>query len=63
MRNIIVFTRDYNWTSEDGELSNEVCSKTEHPEFNKTARFNKDIAILRLCKPLMFEKGFHNLYN
>ena len=56
-----VFTRDHDRTREDGEVSHEVCSKTEHPEYNREAEYDKDIAILRLCKPLMFGEGFHNL--
>ena len=42
----------------DGEVSHSVCSKMEHPEYNRDARFDKDIAILTLCKPLMYSKGF-----
>ena len=33
----------------DGEVNHSVCSKREHS--------NEDIAILTLCKPLMFSKG------
>ena len=54
---ITVITRDHDWTREDGEVSHSVCSKMEHPEYNRDARFDKDIAILTLCKPLMFTKG------
>ena len=52
-----MFTRDHDWTKEDGEVSHSVCSKREHPEYNKGAKYNKDIAILTLCKPLMYGKG------
>ena len=52
-----VFTRDQDRTREDGEVSHEVCSKREHPEYNRQAEYDKDIAILHLCKPLMFAKG------
>ena len=55
VRNIAVITR------EDGEESHEVCSKTEHPEYNREAEYDKDIAVLHLCKPLMFSQGFPNL--
>ena len=54
-RNITVITREDDWTN------HEVCSKSEHPEYNRQAEYDKDIAILRLCKPLMFGEGFHNL--
>ena len=55
---ITVFTRDHERTREDGEVSHAVCSKREHPEYNKETKWDKDIAILTLCKPLMFAKGF-----
>jgi len=55
---ITVFTRDHDRTEEDGEVSHSVCSKTEHPEYGREADYDKDIAILTLCKPLMFGKGF-----
>ena len=55
-----VFTRDHDWTMEDGEVSHSVCSKREHPEYNnnRAPKYDKDIAILTLCQPLMFAKGF-----
>ena len=55
-----VFTRDHDRTREDGEVSHEVCSKTEHPEYNKKVNWDADIAILHLCNPLMFGEGFHD---
>ena len=55
---ITVFTRDHDRTREDGEVSHLVCSKREHPEYSREARWDKDIAILTLCKPLMYSKGF-----
>ena len=56
---ITVFTRDHDRIREDGEVSHSVCSKREHPEYNTdaNAKYDKDIAILTLCKPLMFAKG------
>ena len=53
-----VFTREHDRTMEDGEVSHSVCSKREHPEYNRKTKWDKDIAILTLCKPLMFTKGF-----
>ena len=55
---ITVFTRDHDRTREDGEVSHSVCSKREHPEYNGKTKWDKDIAILTLCQPLMFAKGF-----
>ena len=55
---ITVFTRDHDRTEEDGEVSHSVCSKREHPEYERETTWDKDIAILTLCKPLMFAKGF-----
>ena len=52
---ITVFTRDLD--KEDGEVSHSVCGKREHPEYNRKTDYDKDIAILTLCKPLMFGKG------
>ena len=54
-------TRDHDLLREDGEVSPAVCSKTEHPEYGRQVRKDKDIALLRLCKPLMFSecKFFH----
>lgn len=54
---ITVFTRDHDRTRDDGEESHEVCGKREHPEYNKYADMDKDVAILNLCKPLMFEEA------
>ena len=54
---ITVFTKDHDRTKEDGEMSHSVCRKREHPEYNRGAKYNKDIAILTLCQPLMFGKG------
>lgn len=50
-----MFTREEDWTNHS------VCRKTEHPEYNREAEYDKDIAILHLCKPLMFGIGFHDL--
>ena len=52
--NITVWTRDHDWTKKDGEVSHAVCSKKEHPEYGKKTRHDKDIAVLHLCRPLMF---------
>ena len=56
MGDITVWTRDHDWRRKDGEVSHAVCRKTEHPDYDKAAREDKDIAILHLCKPLMFTK-------
>ena len=53
---ITVWTRDHDWRMEDGEVSHAVCRKTAHPDYDIKARADKDIAILHLCKPLMFTK-------
>ena len=55
---ITVFTRDHDRTREDGEVRHSVCSKKEHPEYSRRVRWDKDIAILTLCQPLVFTKGF-----
>ena len=34
-----------------------VCSKTEHHDYDKVMKFDKDIALIKLCKPLMFTEG------
>ena len=57
MSSLTVWTRDHDRTKKDGEMSHAVCSKTEHPSFNTAIRYDNDIAILKLCKPLMFTKG------
>ena len=57
VQNITVWTRDHDWTKKDGEVSHAVCSKMEHPDCNKLMRFDKDIAVITLCKPLMFTEG------
>ena len=57
VESMTVFTRDHDRTKEDGEVSHLVCSKREHPEYNREADYDKDIAILTLCKPLMYGKG------
>jgi len=54
---IFVFTRDHDRTREDGEVRHSVCSKKEHPEYSREAKYDKDIAILTLCKPLMFTEA------
>ena len=58
---ITVFTRDHDWTREDGEVSHSVCSKREHPEYNMEAKYDKDIAILTLCKAADVRKRFSSL--
>ena len=57
MSSITVITRDHDRTKADGEVSHAVCSKTEHPEYYKKAKYDQDIAVLHLCKPLMFSEG------
>ena len=57
VESMTVFTRDHDRTKEDGEVSHSVCSKREHPEYNRKTKWDKDIAILTLCKPLMYGKG------
>ena len=57
MKSLTVWTRDHDWRKRDGEVSHSVCGKTEHPEYRRQTRFNNDISILQLCKPLMFTKG------
>ena len=52
-----MYTRDHDWRRPDGEVSHAVCRKTEHPDYDKEVKDDKDIAILHLCKPLMFTKG------
>ena len=56
MSSLTVWTGDHDWTKPDGEMRHAVCSKTEHPSYNSTS-YHSDIAILKLCKPLMFTKG------
>ena len=55
--NITVWTRDHDWTKKDGEVSHAVCQKTEHSEYGKKTRHDRDIAVLHLCRPLMFTEG------
>ena len=52
-----MWTRDHDWTKKDGEVSHAVCSKTEHPEYDIEMKHDKDIAVLHLCRPLMFTEG------
>ena len=54
---LTVWTGDHDWTKKDGEMSHAVCSKTEHPNYHNPIRYDNDIAILKLCNPLMFTKG------
>ena len=56
-KNITVWTRDHNWRRKDGEMSHTVCRKTEHPEYDRNTRHDKDIAVLHLCQPLMFTES------
>ena len=48
VESITVFTKADDERA-DGEVSHSVCSKREHPD--------EDLAVLTLCKPLMFSKG------
>ena len=54
---LTVWTRDHDRTRRDGEMSHAVCSKTEHPDYNKLMTYDKDVAVIKLCKPLMFTEG------
>ena len=54
---ITVVTREHDRTKMDGEVSHAVCSKTEHPDYNKLMKNDQDIAILRVCQLLMFSEG------
>ena len=51
MESITVFTKtdEQHLGREVGEVSHSVCSKREHPD--------EDLAVLTLCKPLMFSQG------
>ena len=49
--------RDHDFTKVDGEVSHAVCGKSEHPGYNKRSRYDLDIAVLHLCKPIMFSQG------
>ena len=55
-QDITVWTRDHDFTRADGEESHAVCNLTKHPEYGKKRSFDADIAVLHLCKPLMFTK-------
>ena len=61
-QNITVWTSDHDFTRKGGELSHAVCSKTEHPDYNKKAKYDQDIAVLHLCQPLMFTDGKFSKY-
>ena len=52
-----VWTRDHDRTKMDGEMSHAVCRKMEHHDYDKLVEFDKDIAVLKLCQPLMFTEG------
>ena len=54
---LTVWTGDHDRTKKDGEMSHAVCDKTEHSSYNNPVAFHNDIAILKLCKPLMFTEG------
>ena len=56
-----VFIREHDRTIEDGEFRHSVCHKSEHPEYNDKTQDN-DIAILHLCKPIMYTKGTSSTY-
>ena len=51
-----VIIRDHDRSKKDGEIRHSVCQKTEHHEYNSKT-LDKDVAILHLCKPMMFTKG------
>ena len=57
MSSLTVWTGDHDTTKNDGEMSHAVCDKTEHSSYNNPVAFHNDIAILKLCKPLMFTEG------
>ena len=52
-----MWTRDHDWRKVDGEESQAVCMKTEHPEYDLASKHDKDIAVLHLCRPLMFTES------
>ena len=52
-----MWTRDHDWRKVDGEESQAVCRKTGHPEYDLASKHNKDIAVLHLCRPLMFTES------
>ena len=58
-----MWSRDHDWTKKDGEVSHAVCGKTEHPSYSNPIRWHNDIAILKLCKPLMFTEGKLSKHN
>ena len=59
---ITVFTRDHDRSKPDGEMSHAVCSKMEHHDYDKLMKFDKDVAVIKLCKPLMFTEGKLSIY-
>ena len=61
-QNITVWTRDHDYSKKDGEVRHAVCRKTEHPEYDKKTKHDKDIAVLHLCQPLMFSDGKFTKY-
>ena len=63
MSRLTVWTRDHDRTKPDGEMKHAVCSKTEHPNYNNPIRYHNDIAILKLCMPLMFTEGKLSKYS
>ena len=62
MSSLTVWTGDHDRTKKDGEMNHTVCHKMEHESFNNPIRHYNDIAILKLCQPLMFTKGKLSLY-
>ena len=46
----------------DHDRSHAVCSKMEHPDYGKLMNFDKDVAVIKLCKPLMFTEGKFSKY-
>ena len=60
---ITVWSGDYDIKKMDGEVSHAVCSKTEHPDFDKNTQYDQDIAILHLCQPLVFNEGRFSKYS
>ena len=54
---ILVWTGEHDFSvKDDGETAHTVCHKTEHPGYN-TTKWDNDIAVLYLCKPLIFSAG------
>lgn len=50
-----VIVNEHDVTVDDGQVSFDVCSKTEHPSYNQNTN-EHDFAILKLCNPLTFSR-------